>query len=208
MQKDNDFLDLIYTRRSVLSFINKKVSKEKINQIIEAGLRAPSSKNSQPWFFLILQNEVKNKVCECVLENPNSITYKVPRLRKKQKARGSINSTKESLRIVQEASVLIIIFNKGPFTGGLKKMGKNPERDSMYNSELLAVGACMENMLLAARALSLGAVPIMDIYPAIPFIQKKFAMNHDFIISIAIGYPKIFRPKRKIKHKGFVNFLE
>ena len=52
-----DLLETIFTRRSIRGFKNKKVPKKTVRQILEAGLRAPSSKNSNPWHFLVLDNK-------------------------------------------------------------------------------------------------------------------------------------------------------
>lgn len=56
-----DFLDLAKNRYSCRSFLNKKVEKEKIDKILEAGRIAPTAKNSQPQRILVLQDEEKLK---------------------------------------------------------------------------------------------------------------------------------------------------
>ena len=206
-KETSKLLDLINTRRSIRFFKNKKIAKEKIDKIIEAGLRAPSSKNSQPWFFLVLQGENKNKVCDWVIKKSTNISLKIPELRNKQKTKSPYDSTVHSLKIVRKAPVLIIIFNRGPFTGGLVEIGKDPKRDSMYGSEMISIGACLENILLASHFLGLGAVALKDIWPAAPIIKKKFKIKYDFAIGIAIGYPNISLKKREIKQKKFVKYF-
>jgi nitroreductase len=42
-----DFFDVIATRRSIRKFSNRPVEKEKIDQIVDAALRAPSARNSR-----------------------------------------------------------------------------------------------------------------------------------------------------------------
>ena len=44
----------IYNRRSVRKYLDKNVSKEMIEQIIDAGRMAPSAKNRQPWKYIVL----------------------------------------------------------------------------------------------------------------------------------------------------------
>mgnify|MGYP002725838315 CR=1 FL=1 len=51
------FLDLIRTRRSVRKFKSKPVEKEKIDSLIEAALRSPSSRGFNPWRFIIIENK-------------------------------------------------------------------------------------------------------------------------------------------------------
>ncbi len=48
------FLDLIKNRRSVRKFQNKSVEKEKLDLLIEAALRSPSSRSLNPWEFIIV----------------------------------------------------------------------------------------------------------------------------------------------------------
>ncbi len=54
---------IIKTRRSVRNFSNKKVEKEKLEKIIEAGTWAPSHCNTQGWKFIVIDDpKIKNKI--------------------------------------------------------------------------------------------------------------------------------------------------
>jgi nitroreductase len=46
--------DAIRSRRNVRSFSDQPVSAEHLDQILEAGRRAPSSSNTQPWDFVVV----------------------------------------------------------------------------------------------------------------------------------------------------------
>lgn len=62
----NKVLEAIKKRRSIRKFSDKPISKEKINQILEAARWTPSGKNNQPWRFLVIENEDKKiKLAEC-----------------------------------------------------------------------------------------------------------------------------------------------
>jgi nitroreductase len=50
-------LDLLKKRRSIRAFKDKEIEKEKIQQIMKAVLLSPSSKNNNPWKFLIVQEK-------------------------------------------------------------------------------------------------------------------------------------------------------
>ncbi len=52
----NDLMDLLKERRSIREFKDKKVSKEDVRKILEAGRWAPSSFNSQPWNFIVIRD--------------------------------------------------------------------------------------------------------------------------------------------------------
>lgn len=53
----------IQKRRSIRSFIKKRVSQDKITAICQAARWAPSGLNNQPWRFIIVQDkEIKEKI--------------------------------------------------------------------------------------------------------------------------------------------------
>ena len=61
-----NIFEAIRTKRAVRSYIDQPVSDELIRQILEAGRRAQSSMNKQPWTFLVLrEREGLKKLAEC-----------------------------------------------------------------------------------------------------------------------------------------------
>src|SRR5215211_6276366 len=59
-------LDLIRTKRAVREFTSEPVPEDIIQEILEAGRLAQSSKNDQPWhFILIRQLETLRQLSEC-----------------------------------------------------------------------------------------------------------------------------------------------
>ncbi|VAX32202.1 Nitroreductase, partial [hydrothermal vent metagenome] len=48
------FMPLIRKRRSIRKFLKKEVEAEKIDQLVEAALRAPSSRGLNPWEFIVV----------------------------------------------------------------------------------------------------------------------------------------------------------
>lgn len=58
-----DFIDLAKTRRSIRSYKNIPVEKDKIEKCVEAARLSPSSTNSQPWKFIVVDEPtLKEKV--------------------------------------------------------------------------------------------------------------------------------------------------
>ena len=53
----NDVMKALLTRRSVRKYKQDKVPREVLDQIMEAGMYAPSAKNRQPWLILCVTNE-------------------------------------------------------------------------------------------------------------------------------------------------------
>jgi nitroreductase len=56
---------IIKGRRSISEFSDRQVSNEFIDELIDLASFAPSSTNTQPWFFLIFKSE----------ENKNRLNY-------------------------------------------------------------------------------------------------------------------------------------
>lgn len=48
------FLSLVQKRRSIRQYLGKPVEKEKIELLIEAALRSPSSRGFNPWEFIVV----------------------------------------------------------------------------------------------------------------------------------------------------------
>jgi nitroreductase len=48
------FMSLLRKRRSIRRFLDKPVEKEKLDLLVEAGLRAPSSRGINPWHFVVV----------------------------------------------------------------------------------------------------------------------------------------------------------
>ena len=54
MEKTTMFLELLKKRRSIRQFQNKPVEQEKIDTLVEAMLRSPSSRSLNPWEFVVV----------------------------------------------------------------------------------------------------------------------------------------------------------
>jgi nitroreductase len=56
-------IEQILSRRSIRKFKKKPVSEEVLNNILEAGRRAPSATNKQPWHFVIARDQKAKEAC-------------------------------------------------------------------------------------------------------------------------------------------------
>lgn len=63
-------LEAIRTRRSVRSFTSKTVPKELIEELLHAGMSAPSAGNQQPWQFVVVDDR---RILDAIMAvNPNA----------------------------------------------------------------------------------------------------------------------------------------
>jgi nitroreductase len=53
----NAVIDAIKSRRSIRKYRSGQIAKEALDQIIEAGIYAPTAENEQPWHFTVVQNK-------------------------------------------------------------------------------------------------------------------------------------------------------
>jgi nitroreductase len=62
-----DFLNVIYTRRSVRTFTGEPVKKDDLTEILRAGMSAPSAVNVQPWAFVaVTDRDTLDELCEAL----------------------------------------------------------------------------------------------------------------------------------------------
>ena len=57
--------EAVKTRRSIRKYKNIPVPKELVERILQAGMMAPSSKNRQPWKFIVASGKTKKGLFGC-----------------------------------------------------------------------------------------------------------------------------------------------
>lgn len=175
---------VIEKRRSIRSFKDEDVSNEVIEDIINCGRLAPSAKNRQNWYFIVLRNNIKDKVADLMLEyaNNNDETEE----RKKLNAPSSVKPT---ANVIKQAPILVLIFRE--------------KDDNWIVADNLSIGACVENMCLRATDLEIGSLWIRDIVYVAEDVAKlvgreNIELNCAVSFGIANQNPKQ-RPRKKLK---------
>jgi nitroreductase len=57
-----DVFEATQERRSIRSYTDQPVEREKMEKIVEAGRLAPSAKNCEPWHFIAVTDSTKRKI--------------------------------------------------------------------------------------------------------------------------------------------------
>ena len=71
---ENEVLKAIKTRRAVRSYEDRKIPRDMLNKVIEAGNEAPSAMNSQPWRFVVVEDEsLHKKLVETAVPNAKKL---------------------------------------------------------------------------------------------------------------------------------------
>lgn len=208
-----DVLSLIRNRRSVRHFVERTVPPGLVGQIVECGLSAPSSKNSNPWFIVTASGPDKAAIVRWLEEaaaSPVGKTERAPVDPLTGEVRSGVSDTvDESIATMRQCDTLILLFNRGPFSRGadtiLTLLERGAGRSAVakalycYAGEIVGIGAAAGNMLLAAQALGLGGVYIADSFPARQKIKDALGTTMELVGLLAIGYPAAARPRRELR---------
>lgn len=203
-----DTIQAIQTRRSIRAYKNKKVPKELINKIVECGLLAPSSKNSQPWKFFVIENKEKIKQLAEILINSKNTQAEPSDPRTGKIRKGFVASINASGEIMKNAPLLIIVENTCPFSHNRKEVMKSKFSNGIngHDSEFISLGAAIENISLAVHALGLSTVIIADIIAEETRIKKILGIKGDLVAVLPIGYPA-YKVTAKKEIKASVKFI-
>lgn len=175
-------VDAIYERRSIRKFQQKEVSLEMINKILDAGRAAPSAKNRQPWKYIVFGNEHKKELLKAMEEGLQREEKGITDL---PKSKHGIADAQNTLRIMREAPIIIVVINtnaKSPFLPV-----DNDERITEI-CDSLSIGASVQNILLSAQAMGLGALWIANTCFAYKEITAYLNINEQLAGAIAVGY--------------------
>ena len=188
-------LEGIYSRRSIRKYTNEPISCSIIEKIIDAGRVAPSAKNRQPWKYLVYSGEAKVRLLS-IMKKGIEMEEINPRL---PLSVNGIPDAKNTLQIMENAPVVIVVLNtngKSPFVQ-LDVDGRFSEM-----TDLLSIGASIENMLLKAEELNIGTLWIGNTCFAYQELMEYIGSTAELVGAIALGYKAetpAMRPRKKIE---------
>lgn len=174
-----NMIEAISERRSIRKYKSEPVGKELIAQILQAGILAPSSKNRQPWKFIVATESAKDEACrvmEVGIRRERSAPF-IPG------SREHIGGVEHTVQIMNQAPVLIFVVN--PLASGFDHALSNDERVSdICNAQ--SIGAAIENMILEATDLGLGSLWICNSF----FAQQELSewAGGELYAILALGY--------------------
>lgn len=187
-------IDAIKNRRSIRKYKNAEVPHDMVEEIIQAGMLAPSSKNRQPWRFIVVTGEAKDELI-AVMQRGLEREKKVPFL---TESVPYISGAEYTLGIMKQAPVVIFIMNE--IGVELTKTITIEEHVSeICNAQ--SIGAAIENMTLTATELGLGSLWICDTYFAYAELLEWLHTKGELFAAMTVGYadeaPKA-RPRKSI----------
>lgn len=177
-----DLFEAIRGRRSVGIVKDEPVSKERIEQILEAGNWAPSHHHTEPWRFFVMTGEGRN-----VLAN----AYADIALDHARASEAAIDEA--DVRAKQGAKAF-----RAPVVIAVA-VSPSPEPQVSRVEEFAAAHAAVQNMLLAAHAIGLGAIwrSGEPMYHSI--MRQAFGLNEgeELVALLYLGVPRLPLPVKK-----------
>ncbi len=135
----NEVIEVIRKRRSIRAYEAKPVPREVLKAVIDAGNEAPSAMNSQPWRFVVVEdNEAKRKLISAALPQARKILESIKDVDPERYESIKKRQTELPDPVYYSAPAIVFVIGSG--------------RYAAHSCPL----AC-ENMMLAAHSLGLGS---------------------------------------------------
>ena len=181
----DDIWEVMYTQRAIRRWKADPVPEDLIWRVIEAGTKAPSGSNLQPWRFVIIQNQetrqaiaaqlskgLQNERLRTMLEEGTKSVDKTQRL--------MLTGARSLFENLAQAPVLIVpcLYQvTSPATEGLLA------GSSIYQA--------VQNIMLAARALGLGTVMTTFQGAVDPVLREQCKIPREAtpVAIIPMGFP-------------------
>jgi nitroreductase len=183
-----DLFAAIDTRTSASRLTEPVPDAAQLTRILEAAVRAPDHGHFAPWRFLIIENEARERLANAVAA--------ARLIRTPDATQEALEAERQKIR---RAPMIILVACATRINHP-----KIPEVE-----QLLAVGAAVQNLLLAAHALGFGAVwktgPAA--YDAHVKASLGLAPTDQIVAMVHIGTPLAVNPVRPPQLEGVVKRL-
>jgi nitroreductase len=197
-------LELMQSRRSIRKFLPKLPERAILEKLIEAAVSAPSASNKQPWRFLIVLNpDIKARMAAAVRDAVDRVAAHIePQFEAGFRAYGDYFTRFET------APVVIVPLYR-PLTLLSSMVGPdllpNDRRNVICMEEqsgLVSASLAVENLLLAAHEMGLGASGLTGPLIAADELREILSVpsGWNIVALIALGYPdeQPVSPGRKV----------
>ncbi len=171
----NPVIEAIKSRRSAKNLnLERSPSRELIEEILEAAIWAPNHHLTEPWKFVVIAGDERLRLGQ-------SMAAALKTTMKTEDPR-----TEEVLKIEREkalrAPVIIAV---------ISSKNDNKSGKIIHQEELVAAGAALQNLLLAAHSFGLGALVKTGPHSYLQPVREYFGLqeNESLIGLVYLGYP-------------------
>lgn len=188
-------IEAIGARRSIRRYADRPVDRALVEQVIQAGIDAPSAKNRQPWRFVVVTEAARAEM-EAVIRG--ALDWRDAHAEGEEE-KLFLKGARHTLGIMAQAPVNIFVFNPfgKPPTEPLAPYGER----FFEMANIQSTGAAIQNMCLAATALGLGSLWIADVYDSFHALGEWLGTQEQLVASVALGYADeapAARPRRPL----------
>lgn len=176
-------IKVIENRRSIRKFSSADIAEDIMIKIVEAGTKAPSAKNRQPWKLIIVTGESKNEMLEAFRKGLDREKCGSSMLPESNKYLAGAEYTWEVMRQTPVTMFVINSEGKGLF------QTLTPEEKVYELANTQSISAAIENMLLAATELGIGSLWICDVFFAYKELNEWLNTDGEMIAAVTFGYP-------------------
>lgn len=186
----------IENRRSIRKFKEDGIPMELLEQVLFAGIKAPSSKNKQPWRFVVLGGKAKKEMLHSF--EAGLVREQEGNAALLEKNRNALPDAWNTLNILKQAPVVILVLNAesgNPFV----PISKEERVAEIANTQ--SIGAAIENMLLTAQELGLGSLWVCNTFFAYTELSQWIGSSVQLAAALALGYADeepMPRPRKKL----------
>ncbi len=169
-----ELTEAIRQRRSTREYSKEPIDKQYIIDMIECARLAPSAANRQPWYFVVLENEKKNKVAQIMQAQLNATTHVLDSKDSATHAYNATSSVKGSIQVIEQTPILILVFRE--------------RKEDWLEGDYLSIGCAVEHMCLKATELGLGTLWIRDVVYTRDKIAEAIGYNTmELVTGLAVG---------------------
>ena len=168
--------DCLRGRRSVRSYTNESVSRDQIDEVLEAGTWAPNGIGNEPWRFIVIQNK---KLVKYVSDETKTLMIQTNHPLAEQHSRTDVDT------VCYDAPVLILIC-----------VEKNKRFTSQQLTDFYLPDCVLaaQNVFLKAYELGLGTCYMGLVYllKNKPDVLQKIGIpeNYEMMVPLILGHPK------------------
>ncbi len=190
MNDDPGLFEIMHSLRAMRRLKPDPVPPAMIDRILDAAIRAPSGQNTQPWAFLVVTDADGKRFFgeryrywlyerfgeQITRDDPHSALGR------------SINAARHLADHMHEAPVLLMVMGKRDWPFAVPAAERQGKAPPSYGS----VYPCVQNILLAARGLGLGASLTTMHQMFEDELHAHFGIPSDYgvVAVIPIGYPQ------------------
>jgi len=189
-------LELMRARRSVRRFQDRPVDRDDLLRLIEAARWAPSNHNRQPWRFLVCENRARiGALADAVGRSLSEKVRTLPPV-----AAAHSGEILHYATLFGSAPAVIVVQHRQPVSLAAALLADVPN-PLLTSGEPLSTAMAVQNVLLAAQTLGLGACVLTGplLAPAPLAAALTVPAGFDLTCLVAIGYPaeEPAAPRRK-----------